>query len=91
MLSDAFLFQRSEESLHQAVLTRLLRRDELLGQSIRCDSVGVVFRGEHQAIVAANGLRLASPLDKLLVLPPLITPFLTKNAIVGAVMDGQLG
>ena len=62
VLPDAFLLQRSEEALHQAILLGCIGRDELLGQSVRSDGVGVVLRGEHQAVVGSQHQR---PLNAL--------------------------
>jgi len=50
---NTLLLDRSNDSLHQPVLLRAMRRDEFLLQTVTLDQSGVVAACEHQSVVAS--------------------------------------
>ena len=59
---QALFFQRADHALHQAVLLRAVRRDELLLQAVAAYQLRITVTGENQAVIRTQqeGLRNTS-------------------------------
>ena len=58
---NTLLLDRSNDSLHQPVLLRAMRRDEFLLQTVTLDQSGIAAACEHQSVVAPQQKRHCHP------------------------------